>query len=90
MPSFREDDAQRPRIRADWTVPVWGVVGMLIQGLAIVWWSATITGDVRRNTGRLGELEGRMTAVELTASTIARLDERSKWIYDEMQRRSSR
>lgn len=55
----------------DWTVPVWGVVVLAIQGLAIIWWGATLTSRVQT-------LEASAAANLGTPATLARLDERGK------------
>lgn len=74
------------QIRVDWTVPIWGVVGLLVQGLVIVWWSATQTAAVADTAKRVDKLEHRADAFEAQAVIIARLDERTQAIYDSLQR----
>lgn len=59
-----------PRIRIDWTVPVWSVVGLLGQALAIAWWGATLQA-------RVAALEQAAALNAAMPVTVARLDERS-------------
>lgn len=59
-----------PRIRVDWTIPVWSVVGLVAQALAIAWWGATLQA-------RVTALEASAQANAALPATVARLDERS-------------
>jgi hypothetical protein len=59
-----------PRLRVDWTIPFWGVLGLAGQALVIAWWGATIQE-------RVDALERWTNANSLMPATVARLDERS-------------
>lgn len=83
-------EAYTPKVRVDWTVPIWGVLGMLVQGLAIVWWTASLSATVSETSKRVDKLEVRASAFDEQAAVIARLDERTKAIYDSMQRADGR
>jgi hypothetical protein len=72
-------------VRIDWTIPIWGVIGLLLQGVAVVWFLANLSGDVARSAARLDKAETRISALETQSTTIARLDERTTWIYEEMR-----
>lgn len=71
-----------PKLRLDWTVPIWGVFGLTLQGVAFTWFLATLNSATIDNTVRIDKLEQRVVAVEKTSATVERLDERTKWIYD--------
>lgn len=74
-----------PRFRVDWTIPVWGVLGLLVQAIGIVWFAATLNAKVADSRDRIDKLEVRVAAVESMGPTLARLDERTKWIYDNVR-----
>lgn len=64
-----------PKIRVDWTIPVWSVAGLIGQAVAIAWWGASITQ-------RVSALEERSDPSE----EVARLDERTKAMAEAMVR----
>lgn len=66
-------------IVVDWTVPVWGVLGLIVQAAAIVWWGAGIDQRVRA-------LEATGSASRGQSEAIARMDERTRDIVDRMDR----
>lgn len=68
-----------PRLRVDWTIPVWGVVGLAVQAAAIVWWGATVQAQV-------DGLEGRVAKIEGSAELVARLDERTAAMSEALKR----
>lgn len=71
-----------PRINVDWTVPIWGIVGLLVQAVAVVWLIASMNAQVQNNTLRLDKMETRVAASDLAvsgmAASLARIDERTR------------
>lgn len=72
-------------VRVDWTVPIWGVLGLALQAVGIVWFAATLSAKVHEATERLDKLETRVTATESYGVLLGRLDERTGWIYDHIK-----
>jgi hypothetical protein len=59
-----------PRPQIDWTIPVWGVIGLLGQAALVIWWGAGINA-------RVAALEMASRANTDTPAIVARLDERT-------------
>lgn len=72
-----------PRVRVDWTIPIWSVIGLIGQALVIAWWGATIQA-------RVAALEVANQGSQATPATVARLDERSKAQSDALTRIEAR
>lgn len=70
------------RFKMDWTVPVWGVMGLFVQGIAIVWLIASMNAQVQNDTARLDKVEVRMAATDTVvtgmSASLARIDERTR------------
>jgi len=77
-----------PKLRVDWTVPVWGVVGLLIQGIALVWFVASLNAKVEQTTTRVDKIEAHMVTVDASNNssdaTLARIDERTRTMSDDI------
>lgn len=58
------------RLRVDWTLPAWGILGLLMQVGAFVWFAATLTAHVDENREHTNKLETRVTAVETTVGQL--------------------
>lgn len=82
-------DRPSPRIRVDWTVPIWGVIGLAVQAVGLVWFLATLNGKVATNADRIDKLEGRVAGVERSSNsigvTLGILDERTRNIDDRLK-----
>lgn len=59
-----------PKPQIDWTIPVWGVLGLLGQAALVIWWGAGINA-------RVAALETASRANTDTPAIVARLDERT-------------
>lgn len=73
------------QMRVDWTLPIWGVILVLIQGLAIIWGASSLNSTVQNDNKRITALEAQVASYGRMETTIARLDERTQFMVEEMK-----
>jgi hypothetical protein len=88
---YPQHDIATPKLRVDWTVPIWGVLGLLIQAIAVVWLIAGMNAKISETAVRVDKLETHVSVIDnqssSAAAALARIDERTRLMTEALSRK---